>query len=178
MSLRIEEFRPLQEWFEKTDKDKSGTLELNELKSAKFPGGLRLDEDTCRKLMKIFDMDLSGNIGFYEYLALMKFVDLVDKTFIHFDADHSGTMDLNEMMAALPQLGFDITRKNCEALIRANARGLFSKKIKRSQFVGCVSFLGLIRSIYQKTMNVKNDDFKREDFSRFMNLVLLICDEL
>nr|BAN37741.1 grainin 1 [Entamoeba histolytica]BAN38081.1 grainin 1 [Entamoeba histolytica]BAN38482.1 grainin 1 [Entamoeba histolytica]BAN39113.1 grainin 1 [Entamoeba histolytica]BAN39420.1 grainin 1 [Entamoeba histolytica] len=176
-SISGTEFKELQDFFVKTDKDKSGSLELDELKKAKFPGGIKLDENACRHLMRIFDVDLSGSIGFYEYLALMKFVKLATAVFTKFDKDKSGNLDEQEIYAALPELGFDLNMKACKILIQLCGKGLLTKKIQIPQFISCAAYLGQIRTIYQHGFKQAQGDFNRATFSKFMNLTLMLMDD-
>ena len=176
-SIRADEFRPLQDWFVKVDKDKSGTLELGELTKAKWPGNIKLDEDTCKHLMRIFDIDLNGSIGFYEYLALMKFVELVTNTFKKYDADKSGNLDVKELMKALPELGFDLTERSCKNLIKTCGKGFLKPKIGVAQFIGCAAFLGQIRTIYQHGFKQAQGPFQRATFAKFINLLMMLVED-
>ena len=49
------------------DKDRRGTLELNELMACQFPGGVRLSPQTALRMMRIFDADFNGSVSFIEY---------------------------------------------------------------------------------------------------------------
>ncbi|KAL7722227.1 Peflin [Entamoeba marina] len=175
-SIDQDEYMELMGWFKRIDTDKSGTLSLSELVAIKWFQGIKLEEEACKKLMHIFDLEQSGRISFYAMLAMRKYVELLLDIFSTFDKDKNGTMNVEEMMDALPYLGFEITERNCRALMNTNAKGVISKKIKISQFIQCAAHLGLIRSIYQKTV-CNNLSFKREDFKTFMNMILLIQDD-
>ncbi|ELP91837.1 peflin, putative [Entamoeba invadens IP1] len=176
-SVAASEFRGYQDWFQKVDKDKSGTLELDELKKAVWPGKVKLEEDTCKHLMKIFDVDGSGSIGFYEYLALMKYVELATNVFKQFDKDKSNNLDEKEIFAAMPQLGFDLNNMSCKILIKTCGKGLLAKKIGLSQFIGCAAYLGQIRTIYQHGFKQAQGPFQRATFAKFMNLTLMLMDD-
>ncbi|GAB1218733.1 hypothetical protein ENUP19_0003G0019 [Entamoeba nuttalli] len=176
-SISGTEFRNLQNWFIKVDKDKSGTLELTELRSARWPNGVKLDDETCRHLMRIFDVDFSGSISFYEYLAMMKFVELTTSVFRKYDVDKSGNLDLKEIQTALPDLGFDLNTKSCQVITKLCGKGLFSKKIQLPQFIGCAAYLGQIRTIYQHGFKQAQGDFNRPVFAKFLNLVMSLVDD-
>ncbi|ELP87448.1 peflin, putative [Entamoeba invadens IP1] len=176
-SVAATEFRGYQDWFQKVDKDKSGTLELNELKKATFPGKIKLDDDTCKHLMSIFDIDRSNSIGFYEYLALMKYVELTTAIFKQFDKDKSNSLDEQEIFRAMPQLGFDLNMNSCRILLKTCGKGLLSKKVNVSQFIGCAAYLGQIRTIYQHGFKQAQGPFQRATFAKFMNLTLNLMDD-
>ena len=171
-SLQASQFRELNDWFVKVDKDKSGTLELNELTKAKWPKGIKMTNETAIRLMRIFDIDGSGSIGFYEFLALYNFMNLVIDLFKKYDADKSDSMDLTEMSKALPELGFYCNMNSCKALIKMNGASLGKPRCNLTQFLSCCAYLGQIRSIYQHVFGIPREQIDQVEFNKFVNLVL------
>nr|BAN39584.1 grainin 2 [Entamoeba histolytica] len=172
--LDAKDLQNLQSWFISVDKDKSGTLEIGELKKAKFPGGIKVDDKTIKRLMRVFDIDMSGSIGFFEFLALWNFMNLCNETFKHFDADKSGSLDVNELIKALPMLGFNCNKRSVDVLLEMNGSSLGSKKVSKNQFISTAAYLGQCRSIYQKTFNMKREEIDNAEFDKFVNLVLAL----
>ncbi|GAB1223339.1 hypothetical protein ENUP19_0143G0004 [Entamoeba nuttalli] len=171
-NLSANDFRELQDWFKKIDKDKSGTLELDELLKAKWPKDMKMNNDTIKRLMLIFDADNNGSIGFYEFIALYNWVKLCIATFKHFDVDQSGSLDITELQVALPQLGFNLNKQSCDALIRANKNLIGKKKLNQVQFICATSYLAQCRTIYQLTFDTHRDQLDPVEFDKFINLVL------
>ncbi|EAL49043.2 actinin-like protein putative [Entamoeba histolytica] len=171
-NLSANDFRELQDWFKKIDKDKSGTLELDELLKAKWPKDMKMNNETIKRLMLIFDADNNGSIGFYEFIALYNWVKLCVATFKHFDVDQSGSLDITELQVALPQLGFNLNKQSCDALIRANKNLIGKKKLNQVQFICATSYLAQCRTIYQLTFDTHRDQLDPVEFDKFINLVL------
>lgn len=169
------DFTELKQWFESVDKDKSGTIELNELKKARLPTGATLDDKTILRLMRIFDVDYSGDISFTEFIALWKFLNIALETFSSFDGDKSGSLDRHELDEALNSLGFSCSKRSIDVLVKMNS-GLFGKGVSKNHFIGVVSYLGQCRTIYQETFKVKKEDIDNHRFSVFVNLVLGLCE--
>jgi EF-hand domain pair len=61
------------------------------------------------KLMMVFDLDRSHNIGLFEFVPLWNFVQKIRGSFAAFDRDHSGTLEWNELGGALGQSGMHIS---------------------------------------------------------------------
>eukprot|EP01087_Luapelamoeba_hula_P008426 TRINITY_DN20_c0_g1_i3.p1 TRINITY_DN20_c0_g1~~TRINITY_DN20_c0_g1_i3.p1 ORF type:complete len:431 (+),score=93.26 TRINITY_DN20_c0_g1_i3:69-1295(+) len=102
--LNPQQLEELQKWFRQVDKDRSSKIDQNELASMTLPGeqgapwrGRPLGAMGAKKLMRLFDMDKSGNIDFYEYAALHQFVNVMQKAFWVGDADKGGTLDSRGM---------------------------------------------------------------------------------
>jgi len=67
------------------------------------------DLDTVKLLMGIFDTDRSGTIGFPEFSGLWKYIKDWQNVFKHFDRDHSGSIDQQELGEALRQFGYTLS---------------------------------------------------------------------
>ncbi|ELP91836.1 programmed cell death protein, putative [Entamoeba invadens IP1] len=173
-SISAVEFHQNQDWFIKVDKDKSGTLDAKEIIKAKFPGDIKVDQTTVNRLMRIFDVDFSGSIGFFEFLALYNFVKLCLDTFKNFDKDKGGSLDAKELTQALPALGFNCSKRSIDILIKLNSA--LGKKISKNQFVAVAAYLGQCRSIYQRTFDMKRNEIDNREFDKFVNLVLSLVE--
>ncbi|ELP87447.1 programmed cell death protein, putative [Entamoeba invadens IP1] len=173
-SVTAVEFHQNQDWFIKVDKDKSGTLDAKEIVKAKFPGDIKIDETTTKRLIRVFDVDCSGSIGFIEFLALYNFVKLCLDTFKHFDSDKGGSLDNKEMAKALPALGFNCSKRSIDTLLKLNS--CLGKKVSKNQFVAAAAYLGQCRSIYQRTFDMKRTEIDNREFDKFVDLVLSLVD--
>jgi Ca2+-binding EF-hand superfamily protein len=144
--IQSQEMNELQGWFRSIDKDNSGHITANELMGIQF-GGQRFGLETARKLVKVFDRDNSGNIGFQEFAALYKFIVSMQTAFFQFDRDRSGRLDYNEIVQALQQGGFMFSPPVLQNLIkrfqRPNMAGLTFEN-----FIQLCAFLGQIRSTF------------------------------
>jgi len=63
----------------------------------------------CLSFLCIQDVDRSGTIGFNEFAGIWKYIKDWQGVFLHFDRDRSGTIDGNELQAALSQFGYRLS---------------------------------------------------------------------
>jgi len=71
--LAPHELAGLRTWFNKVDKNNSGTIEVGELQQVTF-GGQILGATVAAKLVQVFDEDRNGEIDFNEYATMHKFI--------------------------------------------------------------------------------------------------------
>lgn len=105
-NIQPQELLPLQQWFMTVDKDRSGTIDANELQMITFDGqpiGLTV----ATKLVQVFDEDRNGSLDFSEYVALHKFVGHMRQAFFAADSDRSGRIEAREIFQALTNAGFN-----------------------------------------------------------------------
>merc|ERR1712137_1417555 len=99
-----QEIQQMKGWFTAVDKDRSGTITANELATMQF-GTKKISLKTAKMLLAVFDTDFSGNIGFFEYCALHKFITTLQQGFLAADRDRSGKLDLNEVHQVFVNMG-------------------------------------------------------------------------
>jgi Ca2+-binding EF-hand superfamily protein len=92
------------------DLDRSGSIDVNELKRALVNSNWsQFDLDTIKMLMNIFDTDRSGTIGFNEFVGLYKYIEDWQGVFRHWDADRSGSIEERELAGALTGFGYNLS---------------------------------------------------------------------
>lgn len=88
--------------FRAVDKNGSGQLTEKELSAALVNGDwTAFDPQTVRMMIRMFDADRSGNIGFEEFCGLWSFLASWRTLFDRFDTDRSGNISLEEFSNAL-----------------------------------------------------------------------------
>ncbi|KAI9788995.1 MAG: hypothetical protein M1816_006453 [Peltula sp. TS41687] len=93
--------------FRVVDQDGSGRLSENELRSALVNGDFTtFDPHTVRMMIRLFNTDGRGTIGFEEFCNLWQFLAAWRSLFDRFDEDGSGNINLNEFGKALVGLFF------------------------------------------------------------------------
>ncbi|KAJ7776045.1 hypothetical protein DFH07DRAFT_936980 [Mycena maculata] len=98
-----------QDAFSRVDKDRSGSISVEELQEALVNRDwTTFDPDTVKLLMNMFDTDRSGKIGFNEFHGLWKYIEDWQAIFKHFDQDNSGTINERELGGALAKFGFNL----------------------------------------------------------------------
>ncbi|KAG8818780.1 hypothetical protein FRC17_010710 [Serendipita sp. 399] len=76
------------------------------------------DLDTVKLLMALFDADRSGTIGFQEFSGLWQYIKEWQNVFRHFDRDRSGSIEGEELKAALSQFGYNLNPQLLQLLER------------------------------------------------------------
>ncbi|KAJ4295730.1 hypothetical protein N0V88_004432 [Collariella sp. IMI 366227] len=108
--------RPL---FNAVDKDGTGWLSERELSAALVNGDwTSFDPQTVRMMIRMFDSDRSGTIGFEEFCGLWSFLASWRTLFDRFDADRSGNISLGEFSNALVAFRYRLSDRFVEILFR------------------------------------------------------------
>ena len=122
-SITTEQYRRIYQWFTAVDKDHSGTLELIELITCQFPGGILLSPQTVLRMIRVFNTDFNCGISPYEFMVMYKFVEVCDELYAQNDKDRSGMMEPLEIKPMLAQLGFIINQSSETVVHRIFLRG-------------------------------------------------------
>lgn len=90
------------QWFNTVDVDRSGQVSSVELKQALVNAdNTAFDDDTIKMLISLFDTERNGTINVQEFAGIYGYIKQWQGIFANFDRDRSGTMDQNELQAAL-----------------------------------------------------------------------------
>ncbi|GAA5957518.1 hypothetical protein JCM3765_001166 [Sporobolomyces pararoseus] len=101
---------PLRAWFDAVDLDRSGYITQIELKQALVNGDWQpFDDETVKMLIRLFDQDGSGTIGFQEFVGLWNYIKEWQSVFKNFDIDRSGTIEPIELSQALNTFGYNLS---------------------------------------------------------------------
>ncbi|KAL6869820.1 hypothetical protein ACO1O0_001151 [Amphichorda felina] len=105
--------------FRAVDKDRTGQLSEKELSKALVNGDwTAFDPQTVRMMIRMFDSDRSGTIGFSEFCGLWSFLASWRTLFDRFDVDRSGNISLNEFTDALVAFRYRLSPQFVELLFR------------------------------------------------------------
>ncbi|EGY21808.1 hypothetical protein VD0002_g1456 [Verticillium dahliae] len=105
--------------FRAVDKDGTGQLSERELSAALVNGDWSpFDPHTIRMMIRMFDSDRSGTIGFAEFCGLWSFLASWRTLFDRFDADRSGNISLDEFNNALVAFRYRLSPGFVELLFR------------------------------------------------------------
>ncbi|KAI9770239.1 MAG: hypothetical protein M1840_003396 [Geoglossum simile] len=100
----------------------AGQLTEKELQAALVNGDqTSFDLHTIRMMIRMFDTDRSGTIGFLEFRGLWDFLSAWRELFDRFDADESGDITPDEYSGALQEgngISFDMFMQSCISLKR------------------------------------------------------------
>lgn len=167
----------LWHWFTNVDRDRSGSITVDELQSALVNGDWsRFDIDTVKMLMSIFDTDRSGTISFTEFVGLWKYITDWQKVFRHFDRDRSGTIEGREMAEALGSFGYrlspDILRL-VELKYASQPDTAYGPPpgITFDRFVRACVTIKTLTEAFQR-LDTDRDGWIQISYEQFMNIVL------
>ncbi|KAI9815660.1 MAG: hypothetical protein M1826_001969 [Phylliscum demangeonii] len=105
--------------FRTVDQDGSGRLSERELGSALVNGDYTtFDPHTVRMMIRMFDADRSGTIGFDEFCNLWGFLSAWRTLFERFDEDRSGNISFDEFSRALVAFGYRLSPHFVQMLFR------------------------------------------------------------
>jgi len=151
-------------WFSAVDSDRSGQLTADELQRALTNGDWTpFNIDTVHLMIRMFDRDHSGTVGFQEFVSLWRYIEEWRKCYRAFDADGSGAMERHEFKNALKTFGFNLSDKFIDSLIhRFDLKG---GRVKGNvQGRGTVSFDNFIQACVM--IRSLTDQFQRMDTDR------------
>ncbi|XP_076232823.1 penta-EF-hand domain containing protein peflin isoform X1 [Calliopsis andreniformis] len=125
----------VQQWFSAVDRDGSGRITAVELKSALANGqGGTFSDTACKLMIGMFDKEKNGTIDVYEFQALYNYINAWLGVFRGFDHDNSGSIQENELNAALTQMGYRLSPEFISFLIKKSDLGNHSS-ITVDQFI-------------------------------------------
>ncbi|XP_030645407.1 peflin [Chanos chanos] len=114
-----------QQWFQSVDTDRSGYINLKELKQALVnSNNSSFNDETCLMMLNMFDKTKTGRMDLFGFSALWTFLQQWRALFQQFDRDRSGSINSNEMHQALSQLGYNLSPQFIQTLVnRFSPRG-------------------------------------------------------
>merc|ERR1712100_178008 len=115
------------------DKDRSGTITASELATMQF-AGKKLSLSTAKMLLAVFDTDRSGNIGFFEYCALHKFIT-----------------QLHQLFSGMGQSGFQFSQQTVQQVFNRFEKKGFAQRtsgLDFETFMQMSAYLSQVRSLF------------------------------
>lgn len=156
--------------FQSVDKDRSGQITMHELGQALSNGTWTpFNPETIRLMIGMFDRDGSGGINFQEFQGLWKYVTDWQNCFRSFDRDNSGSIDRNEMKAALTTFGYRLSDQFVDILIRKfdrQGRGC----VAFDDFIQCCVVLHTLTASFRQ-FDTDQDGWITIGFEQFLTLV-------
>ncbi|GAA5899497.1 Pef1p [Sporobolomyces salmoneus] len=180
---------PLRAWFDAVDLDRSGFITQIELKQALVNGDWQpFDDQTVSMLMRLFDVDGSGTIGFGEFQGLWNYIKEWQNVFRQFDRDRSGTIEPAELANALSTFGYNLSPQLINLLQRkfnpptavhkpAQGYGNYARPPANPQGITFDRFVRCCVTVRQLSESFKGVDTDRDgwvniSYETFMTLVL------
>ncbi|XP_054847119.1 sorcin isoform X2 [Eublepharis macularius] len=145
-----------------------GQIDADELQRCLSQSGLSgaykpFNLETCRLMISMLDRDMSGTLGFNEFKELWAVLSGWRQHFMSVDADHSGTVDSQEMQKALASMGFRLSPQAINAITkRYSSHG----KITFDDYIACCVKLRALTDSFRRRdaaqqgmVNFQYDDF-------------------
>ncbi|KAK6333999.1 hypothetical protein TWF696_002510 [Orbilia brochopaga] len=157
--------------FKAVDKDGSGQLSEKELRAALVNGDwTSFDPHTVRMMIRMFDTDRDGTIGFNEFCGLWGFLAAWRALFDRFDTDASGNISYQEYSNALAAFGYRLSPQFVTILFKSyDKRG--ENAISFDLFVqSCIS-LKRMTEVFKK-YDEDRDGYITLSFEQFLTEIL------
>jgi len=121
--LTTEQLNEIREAFKIFDRDNSGKISIQEMKSVFKTLNVVASEKDVRNTIKSMDADHDGEISFEEFLAVMgsqcfqKYtMNQINEAFRYYDRDNSGYITVDELDEAFKKLGKNLTREELQEM--------------------------------------------------------------
>ncbi|KAJ3434117.1 peflin [Anaeramoeba flamelloides] len=160
----------LLQYFNFVDKDKSGTIEKEELALALKQGGMVFSYETCGLLVKLFDSEKKNGVNITEFYQLYNFVVNMRNSFLQVDQDKSGTIDANELAVALKYSGYNFPNNVILMLINKFGK---NNQIKIDDWISLCTFLQHSRAVFMIYDNDRDGKVSL-DFNAFLSISALL----
>eukprot|EP01059_Diplonema_ambulator_P030344 TRINITY_DN515_c1_g1_i1.p1 TRINITY_DN515_c1_g1~~TRINITY_DN515_c1_g1_i1.p1 ORF type:complete len:177 (+),score=33.10 TRINITY_DN515_c1_g1_i1:57-587(+) len=145
-------------WFNYVDKDRSGAVDVKELQQALMQAGLRFSLMSCNMLLRLFDSTQTGTVNFQEFSNLYGWIQQKQMSYMQFDTDRNGYLDLREIHQALFHAGYNLDQYAFYSAVRAYDVD-HNGRMSMTEYVGLCAFLQIATNTFvsfdtQRTGNV------------------------
>ncbi|KAF4073892.1 hypothetical protein AMELA_G00248430 [Ameiurus melas] len=124
------------QWFQTVDSDRSGYINLKELKQALLnSNNSAFNDETCLMMINMFDKTKTGRIDIYGFSALWVFLQQWRAIFHQFDRDRSGSINSSELHQALSQLGYNLSPQFIQNLVNRHCVRGMSNALQLDSFI-------------------------------------------
>ncbi|XP_028279609.1 peflin [Parambassis ranga] len=155
------------QWFQSVDTDRSGFINLKELKQALVNSNWSaFNDETCLMMINIFDKTRSGRIDLFGFSALWDFMQRWRAIFQQHDRDRSGCISGMELQQALAQMGYNLSPQFSETVVqRFTVRGM-RPGIQLDRFIQVCTQLQSMTQVFRErdTAMTGNIRISYEDF--------------
>ena len=166
--IQPHERQEMSAWFSAIDIDHSGHITANEIQKCTF-SNVPLGFECASKLVRVFDKDHNGWIGFTEYCAMHKFLSLMQQAFFASDADKSGRLDAREIHHALGVGRMTVAFAAVNALYNRYNRDGFG--VSFSDFLQLVAHIASAKSVFNHEDHVQGRRGQvTVDFNKFLEM--------
>lgn len=155
------------QWFQTVDTDRSGFINMKELKQALVNSNWSaFNDETCLMMINMFDKTKTGRIDMFGFSALWDFMQRWRALFQQYDRDRSGTISGTELHQALAQMGYNLSPQFAETLVRRFAVRSARPGIQLDRFIQVCTQLQSMTDVFRErdTNRSGNIRMNYEDF--------------
>ena len=96
--------------------------------------------ETIHMMLKMFDRNSNNTIEYAEFRELKRYIRKWRAVFDHFDKDHSGTIDVDEIQEAFVGMGYNLSADFCKKLCSRFGKKSSSKMNLDAFIYACGNF--------------------------------------
>ncbi|TNN88021.1 Peflin [Liparis tanakae] len=155
------------QWFHTVDTDRSGFINLKELKQALVNSNWSaFNDETCLMMINMFDKTRSGRMDIFGFSALWEFMQRWRALFQQYDRDRSGCISGAELHQALAQMGYNLSQQFSETLVRRFAVAGARPGVQLDRFIQVCTQLQTMTQVFREkdTTMTGNIRLNYEDF--------------
>lgn len=155
------------QWFQTVDTDRSGFINIKELKQALVNSNWSaFNDETCLMMINMFDKTKTGRIDMFGFSALWDFMQRWRALFQQYDRDRSGSICGPELHQALAQMGYNLSPQFAETLVRRFAVRSARPGIQLDRFIQVCTQLQSMTDVFRErdTNRSGNIRMNYEDF--------------
>lgn len=155
------------QWFQSVDTDRSGFINLKELKQALVNSNWSsFNDETCLMMINMFDKTRSGRMDLFGFSALWDFMQRWRMLFQQYDRDRSGCISGTELQQALAQMGYNLSPQFSETLVQRFSMRGGRPGIQLDRFIQVCTQLQTMTQVFRErdTAMTGNIRLSYEDF--------------
>ena len=137
----------LKVWFDSVDTNRNGSISPQELQAALTKGNHPFSLATAEKVVRLFDKDRNGSIGYHEFGEAHLFCENMSNGFRQRDVNGNGELDGNEVREAIKISGYSVNDGSFQVLMLLFDRRK-SGALLFDDYVELCIFLHNVRNVY------------------------------
>ncbi|OUM57170.1 hypothetical protein PIROE2DRAFT_17921 [Piromyces sp. E2] len=162
------------EWFAAVDRNRSGELDVDELRQALLNSdGSVFEPDTVQLLISMHDKRNRGTVNFEEFTNLYTYIQEWKKCYQAFDRDRSQSIDRNELRNALYNFGYKNISDNILSLLERKYASKKTGQFNFDRFITVsVIVSNLTNSFEAVNKSQKNNGIIELNYEKFLEIVI------
>jgi len=162
------------EWFTAVDRNRSGELDVDELRQALLNSdGSVFEPDTVQLLISMHDKRNRGTVNFEEFTNLYTYIQEWKKCYQAFDRDRSQSIDRNELRNALYNFGYKNISDNILSLLERKYASKKTGQFNFDRFITVsVIISNLTNSFEAVNKSQKNNGVIELNYEKFLEIVI------